>query len=176
MQIAAMLFVLTSVCVGSEVSTAIGVHRNNSTPGSPSIGDGTPVKDIRLQCDSNSLGLVSSQERPGIYYLRGVCGNLYKGPHLSRCSFLDLSMCYINDGGNIRAQKMGNFLNSCDSCTLYSAHGSNMLACTCARGELLGGGTQEAAVQLDDLLYVKNGFLSCYGYTNFECPYDDVPY
>ncbi|OTA57906.1 hypothetical protein K449DRAFT_385969 [Hypoxylon sp. EC38] len=51
-----------------------------------------------------------------------------------------------------------------------------MLACTCGKGEHLGGATQEAAVQLDNLLYVKNGFLSCYGYTNFECPYNNVPY
>ncbi|KAI1409968.1 hypothetical protein F5Y13DRAFT_78949 [Hypoxylon sp. FL1857] len=171
-----LLFVVTSL-----VSTAIAVNQNGTIPTNSSaslstVGNGTPSKDFRIQCDSSSLGLVDSQVRPGIYYLRGVCGGLYDDPHASRCSFLDLSMCYINDGGNIRAQKMGHFLDTCNSCVLYASHGSNMLACTCGKGVNLGGGMQEAAVQLDDLLYVKNGFLSCYGYTNFECPDIDVPY
>ncbi|KAI1480829.1 hypothetical protein F4774DRAFT_424744 [Daldinia eschscholtzii] len=67
-----------------------------SSPISPAkptsgIGNGTPIKDFRLQCDSNSLGLVQSQTRLGIYYLRGICSGLYNDAHASRCSFLDLS-------------------------------------------------------------------------------------
>ncbi|KAI1439989.1 hypothetical protein F5Y02DRAFT_424702 [Annulohypoxylon stygium] len=181
MQIATILLVLAFVCVGSEASTGIGAHRNgtglrNSTTRFTSNAGKTPEKDIRIQCDTRSFGLVQSQERPNIHYLRGVCGALYRNTYDSRCSFLDLSMCYVNDRGNIAAQRFGNFYDSCTDCTLYAASGSNMLACTCARGPGAGGGTQIAAVHLDDLLYVKNGFLSCYGYTNFECPYDDVPY
>ncbi|KAI1087838.1 hypothetical protein F5B19DRAFT_45272 [Rostrohypoxylon terebratum] len=181
MQIATILLVLTSMCVGSEASAAMAVHRNDtvsriSTARSTSNSGKTPEKDIRTQCDSGSFELVHSQERPNIYYLRGVCSGLYKNTHDPRCSFLDLSMCYINDRGNMVAQRFGNFYDSCTDCTLYAASGSNMLACTCARGPGTGGGTQITGVQLDDLLYVKNGFLSCYGYTNFECPYLDVPY
>ncbi|KAI1470990.1 uncharacterized protein F4812DRAFT_412242 [Daldinia caldariorum] len=141
-----------------------------------SIDNNTPIKDFRLQCSSNSLGLVESQARPGIYYLRGVCSGRYNDAHASRCSFLDLSMCYANDGGNILPRKMGNFLASCERCVLYISHGADMLACTCGRGDHNGGGTQESAVQLDNLLYVKNGFLSCHGYTNFECPEVDEPF
>ncbi|KAI1106402.1 hypothetical protein F4804DRAFT_42143 [Jackrogersella minutella] len=51
-----------------------------------------------------------------------------------------------------------------------------MVACTYYRGELCGGGTLEAAVKLDDLLFVKNGLLSDYGHANFECPFNNVPY
>ncbi|KAI1374769.1 hypothetical protein F4677DRAFT_447035 [Hypoxylon crocopeplum] len=170
MQVTAFWFVLALV-IARVMSKPAWISQNHAAP-----GDGTPVKDFRIQCDSNSLGLVESQARPGIYYLRGVCGGLYDDPNASRCSFLDLSMCYINDGGNIRAQKLGYFLDSCNNCALYAAHGTNMLACTCTRGEHNGGGTQETAVQIDNLLYVKNGFLSCYGYTNFECPEITVPY
>ncbi|KAL7623613.1 hypothetical protein AAE478_005165 [Parahypoxylon ruwenzoriense] len=153
-------------------STAIRIPRNDTVPSS----DGTFSKDFRIQCDSSSLGLVQSRSRPYIYYLRAICGGLYNDPHASRCSFLDLNMCYINDAGNIKAQQMGGFLNSCGGCTLYAAHSDNMLGCTCGRGEASGGGAQEAAVHLDDLLFVKNGFLSCYGFTNFECPGDNDPY
>ncbi|KAI1798592.1 hypothetical protein F4811DRAFT_547898 [Daldinia bambusicola] len=145
----------------------------NSAPG---IGNNAPIKDFRLQCSSNSLGLVKSQTRSGIYYLRGVCSGRYNDAHASRCSFLDLSMCYANDGGNILPRKMGNFLASCERCVLYISHGADMLACTCGRGDRNGGGTQESAVQLDNLLYAKNGFLSCHGYTNFECPEADEPF
>ncbi|KAI1769921.1 hypothetical protein F4818DRAFT_308938 [Hypoxylon cercidicola] len=162
--------------------TALEIHQNHAlsstSPGSTtaSIFNGTASKDFRIQCDSGSLGLVRSPTRANIYYLRGVCGGLYSDPHGSRCSFLDLSMCYINDAGNIRPQKLGHFTDSCSGCTFYSSHGSNMLACTCGRGDGGGGGIQEAAIELDNLLYVKNGFLSCYGYTNFECPGENVPY
>ncbi|KAI1456482.1 hypothetical protein F4805DRAFT_224795 [Annulohypoxylon moriforme] len=181
MQITTVLFILTSVCVGSEVSTAIGVRQNDSvagnlTVGPPSIGNGAPIKDMRPQCDGSSFGLVSSNERPGIYYLRGVCSGLYEDPNLTRCSYLDLSMCYTNDDGTLKPQKMGSFQNSCDNCALYSNHGTNMLACTCGKSANLGGGTQQTAIQVDNLLSVKNGFLSCYGYTNFECPPGNVPF
>ncbi|OTA96634.1 hypothetical protein M434DRAFT_27505 [Hypoxylon sp. CO27-5] len=177
MQAARIWTILISVLtVAVAVRQDNAISSNSSAPSPSNVGDGTPSKDFRVQCDSNSLGLVQSQTRQGIYYLRGVCGGVYNDPHASRCSFLDLNMCYINDGGNIRAQRLGGFLDSCTGCVLYSAHGSNMLACTCGKGEHLGGGTQEAAIQLDNLLYVKNGFLSCYGYTNFECPYNNVPY
>lgn len=43
-----------------------------------SIANGTNGKDFRIQCDSSSLGLVRSEERPTVYYLRAVCGGLYK--------------------------------------------------------------------------------------------------
>ncbi|KAI1656268.1 hypothetical protein F4813DRAFT_390949 [Daldinia decipiens] len=154
-------------------SATSSISSANSVPG---IGNGTPVKAFRLQCDSDSLELVQSQTRPGVYYLRGTCGGLYNDVHASRCSFLDLSMCYTNDGGNIRPQRMGHFLDSCDRCVLYTSQGTSMLACTCAKGDHNGGGTQETAVQLDNLLYVKNGFLSCHGYTDFECPEANVPF
>lgn len=72
-----------------SASATSSVSSANPVPG---IGNGTPVKDFRLQCDSDSLGLVQSQIRPGIYYLRGTCGGLYNDAHASRCSFLDLSM------------------------------------------------------------------------------------
>ncbi|KAI0834240.1 hypothetical protein F5Y06DRAFT_279299 [Hypoxylon sp. FL0890] len=177
MQVTRIWFIL-GLLVTQVVSAIAAFHQNNTASNSTvtSTGDGTAGKDFRLECDGSSMGLVQSHTRQGIYYLRGVCGGVYNDPHASRCSFLDLSMCYINDGGNIRAQRMGRLFDSCSNCVLYSSEGSNMLACTCGRGEHNGGGTQEAAVQLDDLLYVKNGFLSCYGYTNFECPYIDVPY
>ncbi|KAI1135821.1 hypothetical protein F5Y05DRAFT_415820 [Hypoxylon sp. FL0543] len=178
MQVTRAWFILGHV-VASVVSAAATFHQNhtasNSTP--PSIGDGTPVKDFRLECDSNSMGLVDSQTRPGTYYLRGICGGLYDKFGASRCSFLDLGMCYVNSGGNMVAQKLGGLFGSCFDCVLYTAEGSSyVFACTCARREDQGGGTQEAAVHLQDLIYVKNGFLSCFGYTNFECPQLDVPY
>ncbi|KAI0885084.1 uncharacterized protein GGS22DRAFT_138548 [Annulohypoxylon maeteangense] len=182
MQIAAILLVLTSVCIGSEVSTAIRLQRDdiivsaNSTADSSGIGNGTLMKDIRSQCDSNSFGLVSSQERMGVYYIRGVCGGLYKDRSLTRCSFLDLGMCYMNDGGTIKPGKLGDFHSSCSSCSLHIIHDLSILACDCDKGPGNGWGTQPTTIQLDDLLVVKNGFISCYGYTNFECPAGNVPY
>ncbi|KAG4219417.1 hypothetical protein PC116_g32103 [Phytophthora cactorum] len=73
----------------TESATSSPISPEKSTSG---FGNGTPIKDFRLQCDSNSLGLAQSQTRPGIYYLRGICSGLYNDAHASRCSFLDLSM------------------------------------------------------------------------------------
>ncbi|OTA99854.1 hypothetical protein M426DRAFT_15999 [Hypoxylon sp. CI-4A] len=181
MQVMTNWTILASVAVSVASSTTSmnqtpTITNDSSIHSSPKPGHGTPMKDFHLQCDSGSLGLVKSKERSGIYYLRAVCGGLYHDSGASRCSYLDLSMCYINDSGNLRAQKMGEFTDTCHDCVFYNAHGSNMMACTCTRGDAYGGGTQETAVQLDDLLFAKNGFLSCYGFTNFECPNDDVPY
>ncbi|XXG96385.1 hypothetical protein Hte_002667 [Hypoxylon texense] len=74
--------------------------------------------------------------------------------------------CYANDQGHIEPQKMGGFDGSCWGCTYYMSRGSGVLDCTCAQG----GGTRRATYQLETVVYVKNGFLTCYGYTSFECP------
>ncbi|XXG96384.1 mitochondrial phosphate carrier protein [Hypoxylon texense] len=47
----------------------------DSTP--PGIVNGTISKDFRLQCDISSMGLVRSEQRPIVYYLRGVCAGAY---------------------------------------------------------------------------------------------------
>ncbi|KAI1759082.1 hypothetical protein GGR53DRAFT_178742 [Hypoxylon sp. FL1150] len=143
-----------------------------------SIPNGTiSSKYLSDQCDSDSWELVQSNERHRVYYLRGVCRWPWTDIHEKRCSYLDLNMCYINDGGNIRYQKFGRFLDTCTGCTLRSKDGSHtLLTCTCGRGKDNGGGTQESTIELNDDLYIKNGFLSCFGYTNFECPSNNVPY
>ncbi|OTA57905.1 hypothetical protein K449DRAFT_467506 [Hypoxylon sp. EC38] len=105
MQAVRIWSILMSVAVAIRQDNAI--PSNSTAPSRSNVGDGTPSKDFRVQCDSNSLGLVQSQTRQVIYYLRGVCGGVYNDPHASRCSFLDLNMCYINDSGNIRALRGG---------------------------------------------------------------------
>ncbi|KAI2601715.1 hypothetical protein GGR54DRAFT_627384 [Hypoxylon sp. NC1633] len=136
--------------------------------------NGTIVKDIHSHCDNDSLGLVESRKKPGVYYVRGVCSGLYNDQYSKRCSFLDLNMCYQNVGGNIYAQKLGHLFGSCKSCILSMVDGAAVLTCTCTNKD--GSTIQRSSVHLDDLLSVKNGFLSCYGYTNFECPHINVPY
>ncbi|EMR62129.1 hypothetical protein MGN70_000387 [Eutypa lata] len=136
------------------------------------VGVIPPEKDIRLSC--HGLSLYLSKNEPITYYLIGHCGGVYDKPHDNRCSYLDLDLCYVNIDGNIRPSKLGGFSTHCYDCTYYTSSGRNMLSCRCD-----GGHDEDHLVDntivLDDIVGVKNGFLSCYDYTNFECPYADEP-
>ncbi|OTB13430.1 hypothetical protein K445DRAFT_24604 [Daldinia sp. EC12] len=139
----------------TESATSSPISPAKSVSG---IGNGTLIKDFRLQCDSNSLGLVQSQTRPGIYYLRGICSGLYNDAHASRCSFLDLSI--TNRQGAIRTTGETYVLRGWET---FSVPATDVFSISLKEPTY-------------NLLYSKDGFLSCHGYTNFECPDANEPF
>lgn len=85
-------------------------------------------------------------------------------------------------------------MNSCDHCSYYNYNDYTFITCQCTKDDQsrqrfdiqLGKSgckaleglpmNTDVVTSLDSLLTSKNGFLSCWGFTNFECPKDGVDF
>ncbi|RYP48349.1 hypothetical protein DL769_011211 [Monosporascus sp. CRB-8-3] len=157
----------------SDISEAPSGHASrNSSVGVP--GHGTAERGFRLEC--KNVYLTESKTRQGVYYIAGTCSGLYDQFFATRCSYLDLDMCFVNVDGTIKPRMLGGFSSKCYDCSHYvqQTTGTHFLHCWCDAGHdedhLI-----ENRINLDEVISVKNGFLSCFGITNFECPLPGEP-
>ncbi|RYO95996.1 hypothetical protein DL765_011734 [Monosporascus sp. GIB2] len=89
---------------------------------------------------------------------------------------LDLDMCFVNVDGNIKPRMLGGFSSKCYDCSHYAQQTTrtHFLQCWCDAGHDKDH-LVENRINMDEVISVKNGFLSCFGITNFECPLPGDP-
>ncbi|KAK1846686.1 hypothetical protein CCHR01_10659 [Colletotrichum chrysophilum] len=76
------------------------------------------------------------------------------------CWYVDLGKCFINDMGQIRAQKDGAFSRSCRECTFNSS--TEIMRCRCDIGTF--GTWRYSEVNINSALeYVSTEGVGCYG-------------
>ncbi|KAI0384700.1 hypothetical protein F5Y04DRAFT_277431 [Hypomontagnella monticulosa] len=156
----------------SIASATPEVKWNYTLSGNSSAGihNGTHMNDLREICNPREFDLVTSMKRRHVLYLKGTCKGIYSYPSDTRCSFLDLT---ININGEITPQKFGNFMQTCEGCVYYNYNSYSFLSCYCLKDDQT---RHKYDIQMDGILYSKNGFLSCWGFTNFECPLGGYDY
>ncbi|KAI0201167.1 Cyanovirin-N [Astrocystis sublimbata] len=98
-------------------------------------------------------------------YLSTLCPS-YAGIQI--CTMLDLSYCLMNSHGHLAKTINGGFDKSCVNCHLTGDNGT-VFFCSC---RMFGKNApyQDAEIDLEDVVYNKDGRLTCWDSKPMTCP------
>ncbi|TLD20541.1 hypothetical protein PspLS_08405 [Pyricularia sp. CBS 133598] len=93
-------------------------------------------------------------------YLATTCTNDKYEIYGFDYSALNLDWCLTNDGGRLAFASDGKFSGSCHECKFDKNSDKGRFSCKCSdrSGEL----KDESHVELDDVVYNRNGAMGCY--------------